>query len=112
MSSATKTRFLRAGTLIFVCLGVARSFFQRAKIIDYSGDSYNVRMKVAAGSDPIMLVWAAIAVAIFVLVLRARTMKEIVGAPSMKRRAVAFIIDAYFSLLTLGSITGLLPLWL
>jgi hypothetical protein len=111
MNSATKMRLLRAGVLIFVCLGVARSFFQPAKIIGYSEDSYNGQVKVAAGSDPMMLVWATIAVAIFVLVVSAPTRTEIVGMPSMKRRAVAFIIDAYLSLVTLASIAGLIPLW-
>jgi hypothetical protein len=89
-----------------------RIFFQPAKIIGYSYDSYNGKVTVAAGSDPVTLVWTAIAVAIFVLVVRARTKTEIVGVPSMKRRAVAFIIDAYFSLVALASIAGLIPLWL
>ncbi len=42
----------------------------------------------------------------------APTKTEIIGVPSMKRRAVAFMIDFSFSLMVLASLEALIPLWL
>lgn len=105
-------RLLRAGALVFVLLSAVRLHYSRSEIIGDSADWYNGQAKVTAGSDPIMLVWAAAGVLLFGLFMRSGAKPAITRAPSMKRRAVAFIIDFWFSLVTIASIEGLIPLWL
>lgn len=79
------------------------------------GDSIQLkdgRADVSAGSHPVVLVWDAIALALFVALMLRNTDTVIVGAPSRGRRIAAGLIDFWFSLLTLSGISALLPLGL
>jgi len=68
------------------------------------------RADVSAGSHPMVLVWDAIALALFVALMLRNSEAATVGVPSRGRRIAAGLIDFWFSLLTLSGIIALLPL--
>jgi uncharacterized RDD family membrane protein YckC len=65
---------------------------------------------VSAGSHPMVLVWDAIALALFVALMLRNADAVIGGAPSRGRRIAAGLIDFWFSLLTLSGIIAVVPL--
>jgi hypothetical protein len=77
---------------------------------------YEMRQKdgsvyVAAGSSPVDVAWAVVAIFLFAGLMTTKTDETADGVPSLKRRFLAFIIDFLFSLCVLTSLGGLLPLW-
>lgn len=80
--------------------------------VGFSMQVSNGQSVIAAGSSPIMLLWAALSVAMFVVLMRTKGNPLIVGIPTWKRRAASFFLDFWFSLLTLSSFGALLPLWI
>jgi hypothetical protein len=112
VGSASLTKILRLLSLLLVGLSfVIIHFFNVGQI----GDS--MRWKdgnsiVSAGSHPLMILWTAIAIALFVAVMLRGPSIAVLGIPSRGRRILAFLIDFWFSLLTLSSVGALIPLWL
>jgi len=64
------------------------------------------------GSHPALLVWSFVAIVFFVALMTARGTEVVVGFPSFGKRAVAFCLDFWFSVLTISSIGSLVPLWI
>lgn len=112
VDSAILTKILRLLSLLLVGLSfVVIHFFNVGQI----GDSMRWKdgnSTVSAGSHPLMILWAAIAIALFVAVMLRDPSTAILGIPSRGRRILAFVIDFWFSLLTLSTLGALIPLWL
>ncbi|MHB8485889.1 MAG: RDD family protein [Candidatus Acidiferrales bacterium] len=110
--SLSATKFLRLVSLIWVVLSfVIIHFFNVGQVGDSmewkNGDTF-----ISAGSHPAMLLWTATAIALFVLLMVKEPTAVATGIPTRKRRVLAFVIDFWFSLLTISSIGALIPLWL
>ena len=109
---AVKTKLLRLTSAILVGLSfVVLHTFN----VDQVGDSIQFkdgRTDVSAGSHPMVLIWDALALALFVALMARNADVVVVGAPSRGRRIAAGLIDFWFSLLTLSGISALVPLWL
>lgn len=112
MQSASTAKLLR---LAFVLL-VGFSFLAICVFkIGQVGSSTEIRdgnSSVSAGSDPVILVWTAIAIALFVVLMFRNTKTVIAGVPKWWRRVAAFCIDFWFSLLALSSVVAFIPLGL
>lgn len=65
---------------------------------------------VSAGSHPAIIVWDAIAIMLFVILMVRNTNPTVIGIPTRRRRIASFMIDSWFSLLTLSGIGALVPL--
>jgi uncharacterized RDD family membrane protein YckC len=77
------------------------------------GDSMrwkNGNASISAGSHPAVLIWAAAAIAVFVLLMLKRPSRVAEGIPSFKRRVLAFLIDFWLSLMVVSSVGALIPL--
>jgi hypothetical protein len=68
--------------------------------------------QVSAGSQPIIVLWTAIAVALVAALMIRNTNPAIVGLPAWGRRVAGFVIDFEFSMVALASLAahGLLGL--
>jgi hypothetical protein len=80
--------------------------------VGYLVDSKDGQTSVSAGCNPAILVWDALAVALFVTLMLRKPNTVVPGIPSRGRRILAFLIDFWFSLLALSGVVALLPLWL
>jgi uncharacterized RDD family membrane protein YckC len=110
--SLSLTKLLRFTSLILVGLSfvIIRSFN-----VGQVGDSMewkNGDTSISAGSHPAMLLWTALAIALFSLLMVKEPNAVTEGIPTRKRRVFAFAIDFWFSLLTISSVGALIPLWL
>lgn len=72
----------------------------------------NGNASISAGSHPAELFWAAVAIALFILLMLRKPGTITEGIPTVKRRVLAFLIDFWFSLSVLSSVGALIPLWL
>jgi RDD family len=91
--------------------------FVRFKYLEVGqiGDSMewkNGNISISAGSNPVALLWASVAVALFVVLMVRKSGPVAEGVPTSKRRILAFLIDFWFSLLVTSSIGALIPLML
>lgn len=106
------TRALRLVASALVLLSfVIMYFFNVGQV----GDSMlwkNGNTSISAGSHPAELFWAAAAIALFILLMLRKPSTMTEGVPTVKRRALAFLIDFWFSLSVVSSVGALLPLWL
>jgi uncharacterized RDD family membrane protein YckC len=75
-------------------------------------ETNNGQTEIYAGSRPVLLIWTAVAIMLFAALMIVRKNTLVVGIPTLKRRAVAFLIDFWFSVAILANVTALLPLWL
>jgi RDD family len=110
--SALKTKLLRLMSITLVGLSFV---IIHAFNVGQVGDSMEWKDgngRVSAGSHPVILVSDTLAIALFVALMLRNADTVIVGAPSRGRRITAFLIDFWFSLLTLSGIDALMPLWL
>jgi RDD family protein len=108
--SLSATNILRLASLVLVGLSFVVSHKYH---IGQVGDSMvwkNGETSISAGSHPAMLLWSAIAIALFTLLMVKEPNEVVEGVPTYKRRIFAFVIDFWFSLLTLSAIGALLPL--
>lgn len=108
--SLSATTILRLASLIWVGLSFAvLHFFDVGQV----GDSMQWKdgnTAISSGSHPAMLLWSAIAIALFVLLMVKKPNAVVDGIPTRKRRVLAFVIDFWFSLLTLSAVGALIPL--
>lgn len=105
-------KLLRVVVVVGLLLSFASLYAFDIGQVGFSAVWSNVKTSVSAGSHPIFLFWTALAVWLFVELMRRKVSAEIVGIPGLSRRATAFLIDFYFSLMTLSSVGALIPLWL
>jgi hypothetical protein len=79
--------------------------------IGSSFESKNGADLVSAGSQPIILIWDAVAILPFVVLMLRPSNSAAGSVPSRFRRFAAFAIDFWFSLLALSGIFSQLPLF-
>ncbi len=104
------TKILRLASLMLVGLSfVVLHFYDVGQV----GDSMQWKdgnTAVSAGSHPAVLLWAAFAIALFILLMVREPSAVAEGIPTRKRRVFAFMVDFWFSLLTLSAVGALIPL--
>lgn len=96
--------------MIFLVAGFAAIFPTRH--IGFSEVVKNGESEMSVRSDPILFIWAAMAVVLFAVLMGIRSRTVTVGIPTLKRRAAAFFIDFWFSMTTVTTASALVPLWL
>lgn len=112
VQSRNTVKFLRMALISLITVSFVALYFFGVRQVGFSMESYGGKSTVTGGSHPVMLVWAGLAVVMFVVLMRVKQNVVIVGAATMRRRAAAFMIDFWFSVLALSSAGGLLPLGL
>jgi hypothetical protein len=110
--STVKTKLLRLTGITLVALSFAILYTFNVGQVGDSMQWKDGKAEVSAGSHPSVLVWDATAIALFVVLMLRNADAAIAGTPSRGRRIAAFLIDFWFSLLTLSGIGALMPLWL
>src|SRR5271165_2007109 len=104
------TKILRLASLILVGLSfVVIHFFDVGQV----GDSMQWKdgdTAISSGSHPAMLLWAAIAIVLFILLMVREPNAMAEGVPTRKRRVFAFLVDFWFSLLAISTVGALIPL--
>ncbi len=109
---ATRMNLLRAIAGFWILLNFALDYVFRVGEVGYTAQSKNAQTHISAGSHPATLVWSAVAVALFIVVIKIKPEETPDGVPSLGRRFLAFIIDFLFSLTIVATFGGLLPLWI
>jgi len=102
---------LRAVVAFWFVLSFAVPYVFSVGEVGYTAHSKNGAVYVSAGSHPAFLVWSAIGLALFLLLMRMKAEETFDGVPSLKRRFLAFVVDFLFSLTIVTSFGGMLPLW-
>lgn len=108
----SRSKILRIFSAILVGLSFGRFQFMDGGQIGDSMEWKNGNASISAGSDPIALLWAAIALALFAFLMLRISGPIAEGVPTSKRRVLAFLIDFWFSLSLTSSIGALIPLFL
>jgi hypothetical protein len=106
------TNILRLASLVWVALSFVVIHFYHVGQVGELMESKSGETSISAGSHPAMLLWSAIAIALFILLMVKEPNAVVEGIPTRKRRIFAFLIDFWFSLLTLSAFGALLPLLL
>ena len=65
---------------------------------------------ISAGSSPKALLWSALGIIFYALLMKLRPFAPREGVPAWWRRAVAFVLDFQFGLITLSGLFALIPL--
>lgn len=103
-------RLRRPGVAAVVAAGLAASWLSGAKHVGFSVAQRSQDALVEAGSDPWLLLWAGIAIPLFVYVLQRDVPSAPAGIPSWKRRFAAFFVDFYVALGATAPFLALIPL--
>jgi hypothetical protein len=108
--SLSATNILRLALLVWVGLSFVAIHFYNVGQVGNSMEWKNGEVSISAGSHPAMLLWGAVAIALFILLMVKEPNAVVEGVPTRTRRIFAFVIDFWFSFLTLSAIGALLPL--
>jgi len=106
------TKMLRLVSLIWVGLSFILIHYYDLGQVGDSMQWKDGKTAISAGSHPAMLLWSAVAVGLFILLMVKEPSAVIEGVPTRKRRIFAFVIDFWFSLLTLSAVGAIIPLLL
>lgn len=104
------TKVLRLFSLILVGLSFVVIHFYDVGQVGDSMQWKDGNTAISAGSHPATLLWAAIAIALFLLLMIREPEAVAAGIPTRKRRVFAFLVDFWFSLLTVSTVGALIPL--
>jgi hypothetical protein len=108
----TRTGVLRLAALVLVVLSfVVIHAFDVGQVGD-SLEWKDGKTRVSAGSNPVILVWDALAISLFVTLMLRKSNTTVTGVPSRGHRILAFSIDFWFSLLAISGVGALVPLLL
>ena len=110
--SAMKLKFLRLGVVLFLVLSIVFLEVYSIGQVGYSAQWKDGKTFVSAGSHPVAIAWATVALLIFLAVLRIKAGETIRGVPTLGRRFAAFLIDFWFGILTISSFATIIPLWI
>jgi len=110
--SAIKLKFLRLRVALFVVLSILLLQLYSIRQVGYSAEWKDGKALVTAGSHPVAIAWATVALLIFLAVIRIKADQTISGVPTLRRRFGAFLIDLWFSVLTVSSFATIIPLWI
>jgi uncharacterized RDD family membrane protein YckC len=108
----TVMRILRIAAIALVSCSFFAMYIFQIHQVGFSQTAANGRSEVSAGSHPVMLIWFVFSVALYVALMFANDATVAIGLASMKRRMAAFVVDFWFSLLSLSAVGALLPLCL
>jgi hypothetical protein len=108
--SLSATNILRLASLVWVGLSLVVIHYYDVGQVGDSMQWKDGKTSVSAGSHPAMLLWSFVAVALFILLMVKEPNAVVEGVPAGKRRIFAFVIDFWFSLLTLSVAGSLVPL--
>jgi hypothetical protein len=111
LKPAIRMNLLRAIAGFWILLSFALDYLFGVGEVGYSAQSKSGQTHISAGSHPAILVWCAVGVALFLVVIKIKPEETPDGVPSLGRRSLAFIIDFLFSLTIVATFGGLLPLW-
>jgi hypothetical protein len=100
----------RAVVVLLLIVGLFLSAFGEARAIGFFVHIENNTALVQGGSDPKLLVWAAVSVPLFIFLVTRQASFEIIGIPSWTRRFAAFLIDFCFALLAIAPWVAIIPL--
>ncbi len=103
-------KVLRVATMIFLAAGFA--VMLHTGETGFSEVTKNGETEMSVGSDPVLIIWDAMAIVLFAALMRIRSKTVVVGIPTLKRRTAALFIDFWFSLATVSTVIALVPLWL
>jgi hypothetical protein len=106
------TNILRLTSLVLVGLSFVVTDYPGVREIGQSMQWTNGKADISAGSNPNALLWAAAAIALFILLMVRKPSPITEGVPGRIRRILSFLIDFVFSLSTTSSVVALIPLWL
>jgi RDD family len=98
--------------VIFVGVSVVLTQFFHVVQIGDSMEWKNGNTSISAGSQPAVLLWDVIAVALFAVLMLRKPGSVVEGVPTSKRRILAFLVDFQFSLCVTASVGALVPLLL
>jgi len=112
LHSLSITKLLRVVSLILVGLSIVIIHSFDVGQVGESMHWSDGNVAISAGSHPAMLLWAAIAIALFIVLMVRKPNAVTTGVPTRIRRVLAFVIDFWFSLLILSSLGALMPLWI
>lgn len=110
--SLSATKMLRLVSLIWVGLSFVVIHYYDVGQVGDSMQWKDGRTSISAGSHPAMLLWSAIAIALFIVLMVRKPSAVVEGIPTAKRRIFAFLIDFWFSLLALSAVGAVIPLLL
>jgi uncharacterized RDD family membrane protein YckC len=108
--SLSATIILRLASLVWVVLSFVVIHFYHVVQVGSFMEWKSGGTSISAGSHPAMLLWSAVAIALFILMMVKEPTAAVEGVPTPKRRILAFVIDFWFSLLTLSAFDALFPL--
>jgi uncharacterized RDD family membrane protein YckC len=106
------TKVLRLVAFVMVVLSFTIVHFLDVGQVGESMQWINGNTSISAGSHPAELLWAAAAIALFILLMLRKPSGVKEGVPTVRRRVLAFLIDFWFSLSVTASVGALIPLWL
>jgi uncharacterized RDD family membrane protein YckC len=110
MYTSMTTKLFRVVSIVVVGFSIAALYLFDIKQVGESEQWNDGKVLVTAGSHPVMLGWAFIAVTLYIALMRAHWSMAITGVPTLKRRAAAFLIDFWFSLMVFASTGAMIPL--
>jgi len=102
---------LRLCACALVLLSFVIMYFFDVGQVGVSMQWKNGSTSISAGSHPAELIWAAAAVALFIVLMLRKPGNITEGVPTVKRRVLAFLVDFWFSLSVVSSVGALVPLW-
>jgi len=109
--SLSITKILRLLSLILIVLSFVAIHYFNIDQVGGAMHSENGDYSISAGTHPAMLVWTAIAIVLFAVLMVRNPDAVTKGVPSSRRRVLAFLVDFWFSGLILASTSALIPLW-
>jgi uncharacterized RDD family membrane protein YckC len=101
---------LRPAIALLLVSGLFLSNFTGAKSIGFNVNSANGNSLVRGGSDPILLLWAAVSIPFVLYVVSRDIRAQTIRPASWTRRIAAFVIDFYIAMLCTAPIIALIPL--
>jgi hypothetical protein len=104
------TKILRLASLILVGLSFVVIHFLNVGQVGDSMQWKDGDTAISAGSHPAMLLWAAITIVLFILLMVREPNAMAEGVPTRKRRVFAFLVDFWLSLLAISTVGALIPL--
>jgi hypothetical protein len=108
--STVATKLLRLTAAILVALSFVILHVFRIREVGTFAQVSDGKAVVSVGSHPAIIVWDAVAMLLFVILMLRNTNSTVIGIPSRGRRVASFMIDFWFSLLTLSGIGALASL--
>ena len=110
--STAATKLLRLTAVVLVGLSFVILHIFKIREVGTFAQVSDGKAVVSVGSHPAIIVWDAVAMLLFLTLMLRNTNSTVIGIPSRGRRIASFMIDFWFSLLTLSGIGALVSLTL